>query len=499
MTHATTRATGRTSVRSAPRARAASSGPGPLRPPPPAARHRATREERAERGRAARSDVPRSSHAEFRPAPDRPDPIALLEEQGESRLPYLLPIRYGRMAASPFAFFRGAALPMAADLAGTPTTGLTVQTCGDAHLSNFGLFASPERRMVFDVNDFDETLPGPWEWDVKRLAASVEIAGRGRGFSEAERRRAVLAALAGYREAMQRFATMTSLEVWYASLDAADLRMRARGELGRSRERKVVKAMEKARSKDNLGAMARFAGVVDGRPRILPAPPLIVPLRDMVDADPDEIEDGLRTLLDIYEESLEPERRTLLRQYRLVDFALKVVGVGSVGNRSYMALLLGDDGRDPLFLQAKEAGRSVLERFTEPSTYDNCGQRVVVGQRLMQAASDIFLGWVRVVGIDGVTRDFYMRQLRDWKGSADVDAFLPAGMRVYAQACGWTLARAHARSGDRIAIAAYLGTGRAFDHAVHAFARSYADQNERDHKALLDAIASGRIEAEPGL
>jgi uncharacterized protein (DUF2252 family) len=463
--------------------------------PPP------TRAERAERGRAARAEVPRSAHAAFDPGRDRPDPIDLLERQGETRLPELLPIRYGRMAASPFTFFRGAALPMAADLAATPRTGFRAQICGDAHLSNFGVFASPERRMVFDVNDFDETLPGPWEWDVKRLAASLEIAGRSNDFSTPQRRDIVLAGLAAYRTAMRDFAGRTALEVWYASADTTELEQRARNELGKARRRKMSETLHKARTKDNLGTLRRFAGTVDGEPRILPYPPLIVPLRDRIggDAERAAVERTLRDVIDAYQDSLDPDRRALLRQYRLVDFALKVVGVGSVGNRAYMALLLGDDAGDPLFLQAKEAGPSVLEEFTEPSEYPNAGQRVVVGQRLMQAVSDIFLGWVRVVGIDGVTRDFYLRQLRDWKGSADVDTLEPPGMRVYAGLCGWTLARAHARSGDRIAIAAYLGSGPAFDNAVREFADAYADQNERDHRALLDAIASGRLAAEPGL
>ena len=432
--------------------------------------------------------------------------MKLLEGEDVSRVPELLPIRYGRMAVSAFTFFRGAALLMAGDLAATPRSGLTVQICGDAHLCNFGLFASPERRLVFDINDFDETLPGPWEWDVKRLATSLEVAGRDNGYSTKQRRRIVLAAVAAYRRAMAEFAEKTALEVWYTHADEAACSpgsMRPRlgpvGKLGRRRKR-ASRAMAKARTKDNLGALGRFAGGQDGRPQIVADPPLIVPLRDLVEdgIDTAELQERLRGLLDAYRSTLEPERRVLFDQYRLVDFARKVVGVGSVGTRSWMALLLGDDDHDPLFLQAKEAGRSVLEEFVGPSEYDNAGQRVVVGQRVMQAVSDIFLGWVRVKGIDGQTRDFYLRQLRDWKGSAEIEAMIPEGMQAYGELCGWTLARAHARSGDRIAISAYLGSGAAFDVAVGEFAQAYADQNEHDYAALMGAIATGRVAAEPG-
>jgi uncharacterized protein (DUF2252 family) len=426
--------------------------------------------------------------------------VALLESQGASRLPELLPIRYGRMAVSPFTFFRGAALPMAHDLAGTPRTGLVVQVCGDAHLANFGLFASPERNLVFDINDFDETLPGPWEWDVKRLAASVEVAGRDNGFSTRERRATVLAAVSSYRRSMRQFAGCTSLEVWYAHAEASVIQARLAPVLSAGRRRTLSRAFAKARTRDNLGALGRFAGSADGRPAIVGDPPLIVPLRDLIDdADPVEATRQLTDMLDAYRECLEPERRQLLDRYRLVDFARKVVGVGSVGTRSYMALLLGDDERDPLFLQAKEAGPSVLEEFAGRSEYPNAGRRVVVGQRLMQAVGDIFLGWVRVEGFDGRTRDFYLRQLRDWKGSAEIETMVPKGMLVYGELCGWTLARAHARTGDRIAIAAYLGPGPVFDEAVADFAAAYADQNERDHASLVAAIASGRVTAESGL
>jgi uncharacterized protein (DUF2252 family) len=459
------------------------------------------RDRQIARGKAARAEVPRSSHAEFTAGPDRPDPITLLEGQGLTRVPELLPIRYGRMAASAFAFFRGAALPMASDLARTPHSGLTVQACGDAHLANFGLFASPERHLVFDINDFDETLPGPWEWDVKRLATSLEIAGRANDYPSKTRQGIVLAAVAAYRRAMRQFADMDALEVWYAHLDIDRIEAVMSVSLRTGQRKMLARGAEKARTKDNLGALGRFAAVHDGVARLNAEPPLVVPLRDLV-SDPAEAqatEDGIRQLVRVYADTLEPERRVLLDRYRLVDIARKVVGVGSVGTRSWMLLLL-EDGDHPLFLQAKEAAPSVLEAFVGTTEYDNCGQRVVVGQRLMQAVSDIFLGWVRVPsGMDGKTRDFYLRQLRDWKGSAEIETLLPEGMRAYGEVCGWTLARAHARSGNRIAMAAYLGSGPSFDVAVREFAESYADQNERDHQTLVNAIASGRIAAEAGV
>jgi uncharacterized protein (DUF2252 family) len=459
-----------------------------------------TRADGVERGRAARVAVPRASHAEFTAGPDRADPLALLEGQGLTRVPELLPIRYGRMAASPFAYFRGAALPMASDLARTPRSGLVAQVCGDAHLANFGAFASPERNLVFSVNDFDETVPGPWEWDVKRLATSLLIAGRANGYPAKARRRIVLAAVAAYRRAMRSFAGMDALTVWYAHVDMSRLQSLTSVQL-RARQRKTLsRSVATARTRDNLGAMARFAVVRDGQVRLKAEPPLVVPIRDLL-PDPAEAaatEDWLRQLVAVYGETLEPSRRVLLDRFRLVDMARKVVGVGSVGTRSWMFLLL-EDGEHPLFLQAKEAGPSVLESFVGASEFDNCGERVVVGQRLMQATSDIFLGWIRVPGPDGEQRDFYVRQLRDWKVSADVESMVPDGMLAYGEVCGWTLARAHARSGDRIAMAAYLGGGPSFDEAVHAFAESYADQNERDHQSLLEAIAAGRITAEAGV
>jgi uncharacterized protein (DUF2252 family) len=413
----------------------------------------------------------------------------------------LLPIRYGRMAVSPFTFFRGAALVMAGDLSGTPLSGLVAQLCGDAHLSNFGLFASPERRLVFDVNDFDETLPGPWEWDVKRLAASLEIAGRENGYPTKQRRQIVVAAVGAYRQAMRRFSAMTNLEVWYAHGDVSDLRAQIDKQLDATRRKNLARNLAKARTKDHLQAFSKLTTVVDGELQIVAEPPLIERLADLLPdtAERGRLVDQIQELLEDYRSTLETDRQKLLGQYRPVDMARKVVGVGSVGTRCWIVLMLGRDEHDPLFLQAKEAEPSVLEKFLGASEYSHAGQRVVAGQRLMQATSDVFLGWQRTTGIDGQVRDFYVRQLRDWKGSADIEAMVPAGMLPYGQLCGWTLARAHARSGDRIAIAAYLGAGDTFDRAVGEFASAYADQNERDYGALVEAIASGRVTAQPGM
>jgi uncharacterized protein (DUF2252 family) len=465
-----------------------------------AEKKRPTREQRINRGKAARAEVPRSSHAEFSPGRDRPDPLALLMAEDATRVPELLPIRYARMASSAFAFFRGAALPMASDLARTPRSGLNVQLCGDAHLSNFGLFGSPERHVVFDINDFDETLPGPWEWDVKRLATSVEIAGRANGYPSKVRRASVLATVAAYRRSMRDFARMDPLQVWYAHADMERIAALTEGSLTARQRKNIERTVAKAQTKDNLGALERFTSVQDGVPRLTAEPPLVVPVRDLWDgkAEAKEMAEALRRLLSDYRDTLEPERRVLLDRYELVDMARKVVGVGSVGTRSWMLLLIDDD-LHPLFLQAKEAGPSALEQFVGASEYENGGQRVVIGQRLMQAVSDIFLGWVRVTGIDGVRRDFYLRQLRDWKGSAEVETIRPEGIAPYGELCGWTLARAHARTGDPVAVAAYLGGSPSFDEAVHSFAESYADQNERDHQSLVDAIAAGRITAEAGV
>jgi len=457
-----------------------------------------TTAERVARGKTARAEVPRESHAVFDPPPDRPDPITLLEEQATTRVPELVPIRWGRMLVSPFTFYRGAALPMASDLATTPVTGLPVQACGDAHLSNFGLFGSAERRLVFDVNDFDETLPGPWEWDVKRLAASLEVAARGNGFTGKQRREIVMAMVGQYRGAMRTFAGMTNLDVWYAHMDMDELRAQFDSQL-RARQRKAVdKGLAKARTRDSMQEVAKLTRMVDGRPRIISDPPLLVPIDELTtsEANPAAIEKFLLGMIARYRRTLETDRRYLLEQYQFVDMAFKVVGVGSVGTRCWIVLMLGHDDSDPLFLQVKEAETSVLSRFVGTSKYANQGQRVVAGQRLMQASSDIFLGWQHT---DGQARDFYVRQLRDWKFSIDIESLTPAGLRLYGAACGWTLARAHARSGDRVAIGAYLGGSDVFDRAVAQFAAAYADQNEKDHEALVQAVASGRITAERGL
>jgi uncharacterized protein (DUF2252 family) len=458
--------------------------------------------ERVARGKAARALVPRDSHAVFDPPSDRPDPIALLEEQAKSRVPELVPIRWGRMLVSPFTFYRGAALPMASDLATTPVSGLAVQACGDAHLSNFGLFGSAERRLVFDVNDFDETLPGPWEWDVKRLAASLEVAARGNGFSAKQRRDIVMATVGQYRQAMRGFAGMTNLDVWYAHMDMDELRAQFDSQLRPQQRKAVDQGLAKARTRDSIQEVAKLTRMVDGRPRIISDPPLLVPIDELMttEADPATIEQFLTGLLSKYRRTLETDRRYLLEQYQFCDMARKVVGVGSVGTRCWIVLMLGRDDADPLFLQVKEAEASVLSRFVGASKYANQGQRVTAGQRLMQASSDIFLGWQHVeAGLDQQPRDFYVRQLRDWKYSVEIETLLPAGLRTYGTICGWTLARAHARSGDRIAIAAYLGGSDVFDRAITAFSAAYADQNERDHEALVEAVASGRITAERGL
>jgi uncharacterized protein (DUF2252 family) len=451
--------------------------------------------ERAAAGKAARSVARRSAHAEWAPPANRKDPVAVIEAQDARRVQELVPIRHGRMAASPFAFYRGAAAVMAADLATTPVSGLRVQTCGDAHLANFGAFAAPDRRLVFDLNDFDETLPGPWEWDVKRLVVSFALAGRDRGFKRAERSTALLAAVRSYREAMREFAGLGDLEVWYERLDVE-------ASLGRieAADPGAVKRFErgiaKARAKDSTRAMEKLTEVVDGEIRIVSQPPLIVPIEDLVPAAAAaEVEGSLRDVIASYRSTLPGDRRHLLDGYDFRRLARKVVGVGSVGTRAWVILLTGRDDEDPLFLQAKEAEASVLEPYAGPSRFRNHGRRVVEGQRLMQAAGDIFLGWCVAVGLDGRDRDFYVRQLWDWKRSVEIERLSPAGLEVYAEVCGWTLARAHARSGDRIEIASYLGAGDSFDQAVCEFAESYADQSERDHAALCDAIASGRLEA----
>jgi uncharacterized protein (DUF2252 family) len=460
--------------------------------------------ERAERGRQIRADVPRSSHAEFDASARRHDPVEVLIEQSADRVPDLVPIRYGRMLASPFAYFRGAALPMANDLATTPVTGLAVQACGDAHVGNFGLFGSAERRLVFDINDFDETLPGPWEWDVKRLAASLEIAARDNGLKTRTCREMVQQAVRRYRLTMAEFAGQANLAVWYASADIDAVRQRLAQRLGAQQQQRLAKGAAKARTKDSMNALDKLTRIVNGEPQIVADPPLVVPLSSLIpkDMDPSGLEEQLVQLVDKYRRTLPGDRRYLLDQfqYRTGDIARKVVGVGSVGTRCWIMLMLGKDPADPLFLQIKEAGPAVLSEFAGPSKYDNQGQRVVEGQRLMQASSDIFLGWLRASPApDGVNRDFYVRQLRDWKFSFDTQAMLPSGLADYGEVCGWTLARAHARSGDRIGISAYLGKSDTFDRAIAEFASTYADTNERDLAALDEAAKSGRVLAERGV
>ena len=456
-------------------------------------------------GRAARVPTPRTSHAAWSPPEDRTDPVSLLEEQAVSRVADLVPIRHGRMMVSPFTFYRGAALLMAADLAHTPSSGLIVQLCGDAHLSNFGLFASAERNLVFDINDFDETHPGPFEWDLKRLVASVEIAGRYRGFTDQERRANNLAAARGYRERMLRAAESGVLEAWYDHLDVDKVQawlqsQREEEHAAKQQVKRFDAVVAKARTRDSMQAFSKLVSNESGQLRIVADPPLIVPVEDLF---PDGIGakdtvDGMRDILDAYRQTLQHANHPLA-EFSYVHMARKVVGVGSVGTRAWIVLLRGRDDADPLFLQAKEAQASVLERFLEPCEYDNQGERVVRGQRLMQGSSDIFLGWQRVRGEGGIERDFYMRQLRDWKGSVDAEKAVPRGTLLYARICGETLARAHARSGDRVEIAAYLGKSTAFDEAIADFAEAYADQNDADYAAFLAAIESGRLEARQGL
>ncbi|MGV1048929.1 MAG: DUF2252 domain-containing protein [Solirubrobacterales bacterium] len=452
--------------------------------------------DRAAAGKAARSQAPRSSHGGWAPAAGREDPVAILERQARTRVQELLPIRYGRMAASPFAFFRGAAAVMAADLAATPVSGLRAQACGDAHLSNFGAFASPDRRLVFDLNDFDESLPAPWEWDVKRLTASFAIAARENGLKRKQRAAVVARVARSYREAMREFAAMRNLEVWYARFDVEAAIAEVEAEDPKT-VKQVKRGVAKARGKDSLRALAKLTETGEGELRFRSEPPLLVPGEDLVPAaDGRSAAEILEAVLTVYRDSLPADRQHLLDGYRFRQIARKVVGVGSVGTRAWVVLMTGADDGDPLFLQAKEAEASVLEPYAGASRFRNHGRRVVEGQRLMQAASDIFLGWCSAVGLDGRQRDFYVRQLWDWKRSADVERLTPRGLDVYAEICGWTLARAHARSGDRVAIASYLGAGDAFDAAIAGFSEAYAEQNLRDHEALLDAIDGGRVAGE---
>jgi uncharacterized protein (DUF2252 family) len=487
-----------------------SAGPGTARtrPRPFASawrRAHLTVDERVARGRAAREESPRSAHGQWRPAPGRPDPVALLEEQAASRVAGLVPIRYGRMLVSPFTFYRGAALIMAADLAASPVSGITVQLCGDAHLSNFGLFGTPERQMIFDINDFDETLPGPWEWDVKRLAASFEVLGRDRGFSQDDRRAVVMAAVAEYRHRMRQAAGMPTLGAWYDQLDAGMLLNLVRQEVrvkrvSRQDARTAERRVEQAYGRDSTRVLARRASDVGGELRIVADPPLIVPVEDLVvpGSEWEHSDVLIKKLLSSYRRTLGHEHHPL-EEFRYLHAARKVVGVGSVGTRCYILLLIGRDQDDPLFLQVKEAQESVLERFAGHSTYPHHGQRVVMGQRLMQAATDIFLGWQRIRGLDGVSRDYYVRQFQDWKGGAEVENLLVPSATLYARLCAATLARAHARWGDRIAIASYLGKGDAFERAVAGFSQAYADQNERDYQVFTAAVRAGRLTAQTGV
>jgi uncharacterized protein (DUF2252 family) len=467
-------------------------------------------EERKDKGKRARKDTPQSSHSGWIPAADRPDPVALLEEQNVTREADLVPVRHGRMMVSPFTFYRGAAKIMAADLKDTPRAGLTAQLCGDAHVSNFGVFASPERALLFDLNDFDETLPGPFEYDVKRMSASFTIAGRNNGFTQAEAHDVTLASVKAYREAMAEFAEMPTMDIWYAHLSEQEL-MSALSERIRTEKDKVQKKKAKegekaakkgalkARTRDSLQALSKLAEHVDGNYRIVSQPPIVIPLRELeatAGMSPDEIQHMLHEQFRAYRATLQDDRRHLLERFEVIDVARKVVGVGSVGTRAFIVLLQGRDQQDPLFLQIKEATRSVLEDHLPKSRYKQHGERVVQGQRMMQAASDIYLGWTK--GHEA-NRWLYWRQLRDMKGSVDVESLKPYGLTFLARQCGWTLARAHARSGDPIAIAAYLGKSDAFEASVTDFSERYADQNDRDYEAFAEAIRTGRVEAVEGL
>jgi uncharacterized protein (DUF2252 family) len=459
-----------------------------------------TPEERFERGKAARAEVPRSVHADWQPAADRRDPVDLLEEEARTRVPELVPIRYGRMLTSPFAFYRGGAYVMASDLAPMPRSDLTAQLCGDAHLSNFGGFAAPDRRMIFSLSDFDESLPGPFEWDVKRLVASFAVAGRSLGFDDRVREKVALTVTRRYRKAIQEFARMRNIDIWYARLDIDAVIDRLRRSVDKKQLRRFQRSLDKAKTKDSMRAFAKLTTVIDGERRIVGDPPLVVRIDDLAaPEESDAVHRMVNELFRTYRQTLSGDRSKLLERFRLVDIARKVVGVGSVGTRAWIVLLLGRDGDDPLFLQAKEAEPSVLEPFLGKSEFDNSGQRVVEGQRLMQAASDIMLGWLRTTGLDGVERDFYIRQLWDSKYAAHVETMNAAALGVYGELCAWTLARAHARSGDAIAIAAYLGKSDVFDRSLARFAELYADQNERDFEALCEAARSGRVGVMTGL
>jgi uncharacterized protein (DUF2252 family) len=466
-------------------------------------------EDRKALGKDARAAAGPSDHAGWHPATDRPDPVSLLEEQNKTREQDLVPVRHGRMMASPFTFYRGAAKIMAEDLKDTPRAGLTVQLCGDAHLSNFGLFASPERALMFDVNDFDETLPGPFEYDVKRMAASFTIAGRNNGFTKADTRGVTQASVRAYREALAGFAQMGTMEVWYARLSEEDLleALKEFARTGTGKAKKEAKKGEKraraiaakARTRDSLQALSKLAELVDGRYRIVSQPPIVIPFRELpitAEMSADELQHMIVEQFRAYRATLQSDRRHLLERFEIIDVARKVVGVGSVGTRAFIVLLQGRDQQDPLFLQVKEATTSVLEDHLPKSQFKQPGERVVHGQRMMQAASDIYLGWTK--GVEA-NRHLYWRQLRDMKGSVVVESMPPANLEFYAGLCGWTLARAHARSGDPIAIAAYLGKSDDFDQSVADFGERYADQNDQDYEAFVKAIHTGRLEATEGI
>ena len=465
---------------------------------------------RKQHGKASRKQVPLSSHSGWVPAADRPDPVALLEEQDTTREPDLVPVRHGRMLVSPFTFYRGAAKIMAADLKDTPRAGLITQLCGDGHLSNFGLFASPERALLFDLNDFDETLPGPFEYDVKRMAASFTIAARNNGFTKAEAHDVTLASVRAYREAMAGFAQMRTMDVWYAHLSEEELMAAMGTAVGMQTDKAQKKAAQKtekaakrtalkARTRDSLQALSKLTEHVDGNYRIVSQPPIVIPARELkltAGMSPDQLQHMIHEQFRSYRATLQDDRRHLLERFEVIDVARKVVGVGSVGTRAFIVLLQGRDQEDPLFLQVKEATASVLEDHLPRSRYKQHGERVVQGQRMMQAASDIYLGWTKSVEEN---RWLYWRQLRDMKGSADVESLKPFGLTFYARVCGWTLARAHARSGDPIAIAAYLGKSDGFDESITDFSERYADQNEQDYQAFVDAVKSGRLAAIEGV
>jgi uncharacterized protein (DUF2252 family) len=456
--------------------------------------------ESAERGREARAAVPRAVHGDWAPAADRPDPVAVLQAQAASRLQELIPIRHGRMVVSPFTFYRGAAAVMAADLASTPDSGIVVQACGDAHISNFGGFAAADRRLIFGPNDFDETLPGPWEWDVKRMAASAEIAGRDIGLAADRRRQIVTSCVREYREAMRGFAGVSHLDVWYERINASELVERFGGRLGKHGRIVFTKPFAKARRKTSLRAVEKLTESVDGELRFRSVAPLLVRFSELHDpTDPRDQSDYVRDLLNAYLVSLDEDRRYLFSTYRFVDIARKVVGVGSVGTRAWVLLFVGRAGADPLILQMKEAQASVLEPHLGSSEFENHGERVVRGQRMDQAAFDVFLGWQRSQGLDGKEHDFYIRQLWDWKASIDLATMTYSGLHAYSRACGWSLARAHARSGDRLAIAAYLGKSDRFDDAIARFSSAYADQNELDHQRLAEAVQAGEVTAITGV